>query len=393
MVWGGGSPGPARERQRAGAAVVAWPGADASPLERACVPFRATEEVLGPEGAAATAAAARTWARVWGRLPLAEGEGFRELVAWRGSSLLWCAEEFLRASTAGPRCARTAELALRLLEATSAVEVDAFGLSDSEALLLARASTVRGVLFHGPVPTSARPLPVTRPVAPRRSLVGLLSEALAPAVAPRAPALVAGSGKGAPPLLALVDDEEGRVGFTALSRAISEELWRPVSCATLAELPRWETRRARRAAREAASVLRDRLDRLRGTAGLAASYVHRGVGFADLAAGDLEALLLGHLPAMVRRMEATVELVGAARSPAVLVAVTGRDDRRALVLAAGAAGAEAVALNLGAPGAPDAERADGGPRPLATLDWSPGADPGPVVARLREAARGRVKPS
>ncbi len=393
MVWGGGSAGPARERQRAGATVVAWPGADTSSLERACVPFRAAEAVLGPEGTAATAAAARTWARVWGRLPLVEGMGFRELVAWRGISLLWCAEEFLRVSTAGPRCARTAELALRLLEATAAVEVDAFGLSDSDALILARASTVHGVLFHGPVPTSARPLPVARPGAPRRTLVGLLSEALAPAGAPPPPALVAGSGRDAPPLLTLVDDEESRVGLTALSQAISEELWRPVSCATLAELPRWETPRARRASREAAAVLRDRRDRLRGAAGLAASYVHRGVGFADLAAGDLEALVLGHLPAMVRRLEATVELVGAARAPAVLVAVTGRDERRALVLAAGATGAETIALNLGGPAASDSERADGGPRPLAAFDWSPGADPAPVVARLREAVRGRVRPS
>ena len=83
-----------------------WPGAPASSLEREGDPFRAVEDVLGPEGLAAAAAAARTWARVWGRLPLVDGKSFRELVEWRGASLLWCAEAFLRDETAGPRCAQ-----------------------------------------------------------------------------------------------------------------------------------------------------------------------------------------------------------------------------------------------------------------------------------------------
>jgi len=101
VVWGGGSPAPARERQREGADVVCWPGAPASSLEREGFPFRAVEDVLGPEGLAATDSAVRTWARVWGRLPLVDGKSFRELVEWRGASLLWCAEAFLRNETAG----------------------------------------------------------------------------------------------------------------------------------------------------------------------------------------------------------------------------------------------------------------------------------------------------
>ena len=169
VVWGGGSPAPARERQREGAAVVCWPGAPGSSLERERVPFRAVEDVLGPEGLAAADTAARTWARVWGRLPLVDGKSFRELVEWRGTSLLWCAEAFLRDETAGPRCARTAEIALRLLEATTPSEVDAPGLLPADALLLARACTVRGVLFHGPSPGPGRPLAVDRP-APRGGL-------------------------------------------------------------------------------------------------------------------------------------------------------------------------------------------------------------------------------
>jgi hypothetical protein len=348
--------------------------------------------VLGPAGEAAADAAARTWARAWARRPLADEKGFRELVPWRGSSLLWCAEGFLHTSTAGPRCARTAEIALRLLEATAAEEVDAFGLPASDALLLARASTVCGALFHGRVPDSVRPLPAAGGGGPRRGLARALSDALAPRLAPALPAPVAGSGSRGAPILALVDAEGTREVLAALLATLSEELWRPVACVTLDELSRWETRRARRATAEAESLLRDRLESLRGTAGLASSYSHRGVGFADLAAGDLEALLLGHLPAMVRRLEATVELVGAAGAPAVLLAVPGRDERRALLLATAAAGASAVALRVAAPPAEEPERADGGPRPLAALDWAPGSDAAPVVARLREAARGRVEP-
>lgn len=348
--------------------------------------------MLGPEGEAAADAAARTWARAWARRPLADEKGFRELVPWRGSSLLWCAEGFLHASTAGPRCARTAELALRLLEATAAEEVDAFGLPASDALLLARASTVWGALFHGRAPDSVRPLAAARRATPRRGIIRALSDAIAPARSPAPPAPVAGSGESGAPIVALVDGEVPRAALAALLATVSEELRRPVACVTLDELSRWETRRARRATAEAESLLRDRLEGLRGTAGLAASYSHRGVGFADLAAGDLEALLLGHLPAMVRRLEAAVELVGAARAPAVLLAVPGRDERRALLLATAAAGASAVALRVAAPPAEEPERADGGPRPLAALDWAPGSDPAPVVARLREAARGRVEP-
>ena len=349
--------------------------------------------MIGPEGTAAADVAARTWARAWGRRPLVEGQGFRELVTWRGSSLLWCAEGFLLAATAAPRCARTADLALRLLEATAAAEVDAFGLAESDALLLARASTVRGVLFHGRAPGAARPLAVARPSGARRGLIGGIAGVFAPAVAPPPPAPVAGSGWDAAPVVVFADGTQTRAALDALFQAASEGLGRPVSCVTLDELPRWDTRRARRASDEAESRLRDRLAQLRGTPGLAESYSHRGVGFADLAGGDLEAVLLGHLPAAVRRLEAAVELLGVARPTAAVVAVPERDERRSLVLAAAAAGVESVTLSLGPRGATDVERADAGPRPMADLEWSPGADPAPVVARLREAARGRVDPA
>jgi hypothetical protein len=383
VVWGGGGVAPARARQREGALVVAWTDAPVAALESEGIPFRPVDEVLGPEGLAAAEGAARTWARVWGRLPLADGRSFRELVEWRGSSLLWSATAFLLEETAGPRCARTAEAALRLLEATAAVEVDASGLDPADALLLSRACTERGVLFHGRVGGAGRPLPVARP-AVRSGLGRLLSDARAPATAPAPPPPLAGAGSGAAPILALIGLEEERDLIESLLRCVSDELGRPIVAVSLGDLPRWETRRARRAIEEADAILRERQARLLGTPGLAASYAHRGVSFSDLAAGDLEALLRGALPAAARRIEAARELLAAARPAAVLVAVDGRDERRSLLHACAADGFGGVVVRRGAPGGP--ERADGGPRPVALCDW----EPDPVAEALREAARGRV---
>jgi hypothetical protein len=389
VVWGGGSPAPARRRSRAGAAVVCWPGATGSSLEREGVPFRAVEDVLGPDGLAAADTAARTWARVWARLPLVDGKSFRELVEWRGTSLLWCAESFLRQATAGPRCARTAEIALRLLEATNPSEVDAPGLPPHDALLLGRACTVRGVLFHGPSPGSGRPLAVDRPGA-RGGLGRVIADALAPARPPSLHTLPAGEPGSEGTLVALVAGDAERVALSELLEAVCADLWRRVAVVTLAELPRWETRRARRSVSDAAQLLREQVLRLQGTPGLVESYAHRGVSFADLASGDLDAVLAGHLPAMVRHVEAARELVVSSRAAAVLVAVPGRDERRALLHACASAGVLAVVVRLGARAVDEAERADAGPRPVASIEWEKGQDPLPVVARLREAARGRV---
>lgn len=383
-MWGGGSPAPARNRQREGALVVAWPGAPAASLEREGIPFRPVAEVLGAEGLAAADGAARTWARVWGRLPIADGMSFRELVEWRGSSLLWSTTSFLLHETAGPRCARTAERALRLLEATAAAEVDAPGLAAADRLLLSRACAERGVLFHDRAGGAGRPLPVAR-AAPGSRVGQLLASAFASSVPPP-PTPAAGAGLGAAPVLVLVGEERGALG--PLPEAVATRLECPVLEVGLGELPRWETKRARRAIAEADALLRGRLRALSGTAGLAASYVHRGVGFADLAENDLEALLRGPLAAAVRRIEAAVELLAATRPAVVLLAVSRRDDRRSLVHACAAGGVPSVVLRLGEEG--EAARADGGPQPAAELEWEPARDPAPVVEALREASRGRV---
>jgi hypothetical protein len=345
--------------------------------------------VLGEEGLVAADTAARSWARVWGRLPLVDGKSFRELVEWRGNSLLWSASLALRDGTAGPRCARTAELALRLLETTEASEVDAHGLAPRDALLLARACTARGVLFHGGVPAAGRPPGGGRP-ASRGVLRRAIDVALAHAEPPPLPARGPDRSRKAPTLLALVAGEKERAELSPPLAAIAASLGASSAVVGLAELPRWLTRRARRSADEAERLLRERLALLRGTPGLAATYSHRGVAFADLASGDLEALLLGPLAEAARRIEATVELLEAARACAVVLAVPGRDERRSLAHACSAAGIGAVALRPRPEEAGDADRADGGPQPLATLDWQSGADPASLLALLREAARGRV---
>ena len=230
----------------------------------------------------------------------------------------------------------------------------------------------------------ARPAPWRRL---RTAIANALARAL-PLPHPGRAALEAGS-QG--PLVALLAGEEERLALAPLLDAVCAERGRGVAIVTLAELPRWETRRARRAASDAEALLREHRRRLHGSPGLAASYSHRGVSFADLASSDLGAVLAGHLPAVVRRIEAVRELVLSARPGAVLLAVPGRDERRAILHACASAGLAVVVLRLGGSGTVDVDRADAGPRPTLTLDWAKDADPRPVAARLLAATRGRVE--
>ena len=138
---------------------------------------------------------------------------------------------------------------------------------------------------------------------------------------------------------------------------------------------------------EAQAHLRERFARLRGAPGLHESYTHGGVGFGDLAARDLELLLLAHLPAAVGQLERAVELLARVRPAAVVVAGAGRDERRTLLAACRAAAVPSLALRPAPPDGDDPDRDDGGPRPDATVVWAPGDDPGPVSARLGALTR------
>ena len=386
MVWGGGSDSRARARHAGGAQIVAWSGVDSSALARLGVPARPLEAVIGPEGQTAVMAATRTWTRLWARVPLVDGASFRDLVAWRGMSLLWLAEGFLRNETAGPRCAALAETALRLLAATEAQEVDSVGLAGPEAAILSRACTARGVLFHGPTPVG-RPLRSPRPR--RTSAIARLFGVFAPRQPPSLPAPWAAAAATTGRSTVLVVPGPGRdpTAFHDLLAAVDADLGHGGTVVPASDLPRWETRAVRRRVSEAEAHLRERFERLRGVPGLHESYTHGGVGFGDLAANDLELLLLVHLAAAVRRLEAAIELVSDARPAAVVVAGASRDERRTLLAACQITGTPGIALLDNPSGPDDPDRADGGPQAEATLVWEPGADVGPVLARLREVAR------
>ena len=377
-VWGGGGTRDARARHAEGARILVWPGADPAPLEREGLDPRAVEDAIGREGEEAVLAAGRGFARVWARLPLVEGASFRDLVAWRGESLLWACEAYLRRATAGPRCAATAERCLRLLDATGPAEVDAGGLAAADTLLLARAAVARGVLFHGETPR-ARPLP-PEPAGPG---------------AAEAPASVFSRLRGAradvaaAPLLAVHDGGPAAALVEALAERGRDEPALATTVVPATELARHESAAAREAAAAAERSLRGTLDRLRGSPGLAASYAHRGVAFAELAALDLEAVLVSHLPGAVRAAERALALLSAAAPGLLVVAIEERDLRRAVSLAAKTAGVPWIAATTA--DAAD-ERLDGGPQPAGRVTLAAGEAPAEAIARLVAAARDSLGP-
>lgn len=340
-----------------------------------------TEQVLGGEGLAAAEAAGHTWARVWGRVPLVEGRSFRDLVEWRGASLLWTAEAFLREATAGPRCACTADLCLRLLEATRPSEVDALGLEPADGLLLARACTAAGVLLHD-APSAAPALRLPGRARRGRGLARTLRSLRAPAVLPPS--------HGDAPVLALFSASDDRAAVREIQERVEVGLGAHVLTASLEDLLGGASRRARAAAAGAKASLRARFRDLRTTPGLRASYAHRGVSFADLAGEDLQALVLGHLPEVVELLEAAYERFEANRPSAVLAVARDADAERSLVVAAGAAGVPVVAARPERGDLAAVDRADGGPRPAAVVPLQPVAGVVEALARLPEVARGRV---
>ena len=355
----------AARRAREGAEVLLLDGGSEAPLSRAGVPCR--QPAVSPEAAAAVDGAVRTWARVWGRLPLRDGRSFRELAEWKGVSLWWMGEGFFRESTEAPRCVRAVESFLRLLEAEAPAEVEAGGLLPAEALLLSRACTARGVLYHGPAAARPRVPPGAWASRGRREAWGAWLDGFR-------------SGGPEPPgdVPLVVDEEDAALAPVAAalgSRVIA-----------LPAVVRAASRPARNAAREGRRRLLGLFGLLRASPGVHESFSHRGVPFFDLAEGDLAGLLLARLPAAVRLYEAAREWLAAARPRAVLVAVRSRDDRRAFFAAATAAGVPSIQLRPGE--GDEADRADGGPHPGQVLTGEAALDPERVEAGLRAAGAG-----
>ena len=364
VIWSRGSNALAARRAAEGATLLCMDERGEKALVRAGVPFRRASP--SPETASAIDGVVRTWARVWGRLPLLDGRSFRELAEWKGVSLWWTGEAFFRDATEAPRCVRAAEGFLRLLETEDPAEVEGVGLTPNDALLLSRACTVRGVLYHGPAAPRPRVTPRSWDRRGRReawaAAIGSLGGRL------RAP----GPGKAV-----LVVDPGAEATLGALGASLGGVV------VPVPGLASTGSRRARAAAAEARRRLRELWQRLRASPGVHESFAHRGVAFFDLAESDLAGLLLARLPAAVRLYEAAAEWLLAARPKAVLLAVRSRDDRRTLLAAAQAAGAPSVVLRPG--DAEDAERADGGPQPGQVLTGEAAADPARVEAALRAA--------
>lgn len=371
VLWATGSVDLAARRAREGATLLVLDPRAEGALERAGVPFLrppASRETMD-----AVEAAVRTWTRVWGRLPLVDGRSFRELAEWKGSSLWWMGEGFFRAATEAPRCVQASETFLRLLEAERPTEVEAVGLPPRDALLLSRACTVQGVLYHGPASARPRVKPSAWEVRGRRESWAASWRALRRR---RATFMVGRT--------ALVLEPEAEPALRGLVASLGDEV------AVVTRPERLASRRALAAARRGGRALRELWPRLRASPGVHESFAYRGVAFFDLAEADLAGLLLSRLPAAVRLYEAATEWLLAARPKAVLLAVPGRDDRRTLLHAARASGVPSVVLRPAE--GEEGERADGGPQPDHLLTGEAATDRERVLAVLRAAGAECVAP-
>jgi hypothetical protein len=308
-------------------------------------------------------AAVKTWARVWGRRPLVDGRSFREIFEWKGTSLWWMTESFLRTAPESPACVRLVETWLRILEAEAPEEVEAVGLHPRAAVLLERAATSRGVLFHG------------RSRVPSRR--GLLFRSWLRSFGSGGAASRPFRAQG-PATFVLVGEDEalGPVGT-----GNEEESRRVVSLAGLEA-------RGSRAARREEVLARRRFRRafagLRKSPGVHEAFSHRGIPFYDLAQGDLALLLFVALPRAVRIYEEMSELLRTTRPEAAALLVPSRDERRTLLAACAAALVPSVVLRSGEDEEP--ERSDGGPKPDLVLAWNGSASPEDLRAALREVA-------
>lgn len=139
-----------------GARILAWDAEAAQALESARVPCDTVAGLLGAEARDAADDAAIAWTKDFGRRPLRDGRSFRQLLSWKGVPLFYFAELFLHHSTSAPGYVRAIESFDRLLAALAPREVDSAGLPPAETLLLQRACTARGVLFHGRAPAPGR---------------------------------------------------------------------------------------------------------------------------------------------------------------------------------------------------------------------------------------------
>jgi len=363
VFWAGGPGDLARRRRQEGATLLLWDERAEASLQEAAVPFEPARRGLGPEAAREIENAVRTWARVWGRRPLVDGRSFRELFEWKGTSLWWMAESFFRTSTEATACVRQAETFLRILEVEAPQEVESVGLPARDALLLERAATARGVLYHG---RSRAPAPRPRSWPSWLRLWWRRPRPWPPA---------------RPASFVLVADPDGSPTEAPASETMA--------VVPLAALRDGETATARRET----AMARHRFDQafrdLQGSPGVHEAFTHRGVPFYDLCARDLRDLLRVALPRAVHLFEQMASLLGASSPQAVALRVASRDERRTLLAACHSAGVPTVLLRT--EDGEEPERLDGGPQPDLVLAWNGSARPEDLGEALREAVRASVR--
>ncbi|HKC13652.1 MAG TPA: hypothetical protein VKI41_16630, partial [Vicinamibacteria bacterium] len=310
VFWGGGSADRARRQHREGAVFVLW-GEKRRALDAASIPFRTAD--FPPAQAEGVERAALRWSRAWPRIPLVDGRSFRELVEWKGLSLADLLEDFWRASPRLGDYVRVIETVELLLEQETPDEVEAVGLTGPTALLLGRACTRRGILYHGPQP---RPSQAGSGAAFRGRVqaLAMVARALRARLSGDPPPPACG---GRAVALLFLSAEEG---LASLARAAGAD---PLLCSFAVTVgartprPSLEDYPALREVRAVSRRLREIWDRLRRSPALGDAFSHRGLAFADLARRDLAELMLVWLPRAVSRFEQAAAVLRAIR-PAVV---------------------------------------------------------------------------
>jgi hypothetical protein len=344
VIFGHGDVALASARAGDGATVLAWTEQAVAALQRGSVAFQRPTDILTIEDADQIDDAAIEWNRAWGKRPLYDGRSFRELSVWQDVSLWWFAELYLFHLTGAAGRVRLIETFRRLLQATKAEEVEAFGLDSEETLLLARTCTSLGVLFHG-TPRISRFALARRSWKPRFTArwisLKTMATALKASLAGGPPQRAAGAGTtvaflshaafwrkrqladgthqeyehyfdrlipevaGDPQLSAWVVAVGPRKSFRRrgfLDR-LGEWLRPAPSSRAYVHMNRYTTWDVVRAFGQASREARVLWRRLRGSPGVHEAFSHAGVAFADLSERDLAGTVLLQLPWAVRCYE------------------------------------------------------------------------------------------
>jgi len=386
VFWGGGTRARARAYADAGARLLLWNEAGRAALVAAGVPFAGVREHLGLEAAQACDEAAIEWTKAWGKRPLLDGASFRELQQWDGFSLWWFAELYLHHSTRAPRWVRLVETLHRLLDAEAPDEVEAVGLPPEEALLLQRAATARGLLYHGPSPRTGETAALLRirwqsrwnalKTAAGAVKAWLVRPPAEPASGSRARVLFVSHaafwrerrapGGGYQPyehyfdrLIPEVEADPGlearviavgpRAAFRrrGLRARLADWLGLPVAAGPWVPIGAYTSAEVARAVRRVETECRVAWRRLQHSPAMAEAFSHRGVRFEDLCRADLAGTLLLQLPWAVRSYEEMRRALLHVRPAVVCLYAESSGWGRAVVAACRAEGIPSVGIQHG----------------------------------------------